>query len=42
MHKFKYNVDLWKQYLQFCITICSKKHFFKALAHATRFLPFTL
>ena len=42
MHKFKQNVDFWKQYLQFCIVIKSKKHFFKALAHATRFLPFNV
>ena len=42
MHKFKYKCELWKQYLNFCIVIESKKHFFKALAHAVRFLPFEL
>ena len=42
MHKFKYKSELWKQYLNFCIVIESKKHFFKALAHAIRFLPFEL
>ena len=40
MHKFRYRTYLWKQYLQFCIQINSKKHFYKALTNALRFLPF--
>lgn len=40
MHKFKYNVDLWKQYLDFCIKTKSKNQFYKALSNALRFLPF--
>lgn len=42
MHKFKYRVHLWKQYMAFCIQINSKKHFYKALTSALRFLPFEL
>ena len=33
MHKFKHNVDLWKQYLQFCIVI--KSSFIFSLPHGT-------
>jgi hypothetical protein len=39
-HKFKYDVNLWKQFLDFCITIESKKQFYKALSASLRFLPF--
>lgn len=42
MHKYKFKLHLWKQYLKFCITIASKKHFYKALTNALRFLPFEL
>lgn len=41
MHKFKYNSDLWKQYLDFCIKTDSKKQFYKALSNALRFIPFS-
>jgi len=40
MHKFKYNADLWKQYLNFCIKANSKNQFYKALSNGLRFLPF--
>ena len=40
MHKYRYRMYLWKQYLIFCIVIKSKKHFYKALTNALRFLPF--
>ena len=40
MHKYKYKTYLWKQYINFCITIGSKKHFYKSLTNALRFLPF--
>lgn len=41
MHKFKYNIELWKQYIDFCIKTESKKQFYKALSTALRFLPFS-
>lgn len=41
MHKFKYDLDLWKQYLQFCIVSEAKKQFYKALSWALRFLPYS-
>lgn len=40
MHKYKFKLHLWKQYLKFCITISSKKHFYKTLTKSLRFLPF--
>lgn len=40
MHKYRFRTYLWKQYLSFCIIIKSKKHFYKALTNALRFLPF--
>ena len=40
MHKFKFELSLWKQYLSFTIAINSKKHFYKALTQASRFLPY--
>lgn len=40
MHKYKFKLHLWKQYLKLCITIGSKKHFYKTLTKALRFLPF--
>lgn len=40
MHKYRFRAYLWKQYLSFCIIIKSKKHFYKALTNALRFLPF--
>lgn len=40
MHKYRFRTHLWKQYLAFCIAINSKKHFYKALTNALRFLPF--
>jgi len=42
MHKFKFRLALWKQYLSFTIAIGSKKHFYKALTNALRFMPFEL
>ncbi len=42
MHKYKFKLHLWKQYLQFCLAIASRKHFYKALTNALRFLPFEL
>jgi hypothetical protein len=42
MHKYRFRLHLWKQYLAFCIAIKSKKHFYKALTNALRFLPFEL
>lgn len=42
MHKYRFRAYLWKQYLSFCIAIKSKKHFYKALTNALRFLPFEL
>jgi U3 small nucleolar RNA-associated protein 6 len=41
MHKFKFNINLWKQYLDFCIKIQSKKQFYKTLSKSLRFLPFS-
>lgn len=41
MFKFKYNVDLWKQFLDFCIKNQSKKQFYRALSSAIRFVPFS-
>lgn len=41
MHKFKYDIELWKQYLDFCIKSSSKKQFYKALSFALRFVPFS-
>ena len=38
MHKYKFQEDLWKQYLNFCITIKSKKHFYKVLTNSLKFL----
>ena len=40
MHKYRFRPNLWKQYIQFCITAGSKKHFYKALTNALRFMPF--
>ena len=40
MHKYKFQPHLWKQYLSFTIAIQSKKHFYKTLTNALRFLPF--
>lgn len=40
MHKFKFELKLWKQYLAFTLAISSKKNFYKALTNAIRFLPF--
>ena len=40
MFKFKYNVELWKQFLQFCVVNHSKKQFYRALSNGIRFLPF--
>ena len=40
MHKYRFRPNLWKQYIQFCITAGSKKHFDKALTNALRFMPF--
>lgn len=36
-HKFKYNEDLWKQYLRFCVQIKSKKNFWRALSKCLKF-----
>lgn len=36
-HKFKYNIDIWKQYLRFCVQIQSKKNFWKALSRCLKF-----
>ena len=40
MHKYKFQLKLWKQYLGFCIAINSKKHFYKTLTNALKFLPY--
>lgn len=40
MNRFRYNVDLWKQYLCFCYKIESKKQFFKVVTNALRFNPY--
>lgn len=40
MHKYKFELRLWKQYLSFTVAISSKKHFYKALTNAIRFLPY--
>jgi U3 small nucleolar RNA-associated protein 6 len=42
MHKYKYRIDLWKQYLSFAYVIKSKKIFYKALSNAIRFNPFNI
>jgi Tfp pilus assembly protein PilF len=42
MHKYRFRIDLWKQYLAFCHAIKSKKAFYKALTNAVRFNPFSL
>ena len=39
MHKYKFQLGLWKEYLSFCICIKSKKHFYKTLTDGLRFLP---
>ena len=36
-NKFKYNIDIWKEYLKFCIKVNSKKHFHKAAQKAISF-----
>ncbi|KAL4453212.1 hypothetical protein ABPG74_015443 [Tetrahymena malaccensis] len=41
-YKFRYRVDIWKQYLSFCYFIDSKKSFFKAITAALRFNPYNL
>lgn len=41
MHKFKYIVELWKQYLEFCVKADARKQFYKALSNALRFIPFS-
>jgi hypothetical protein len=40
MHKYKFKLHLWKQYLSLTLAIGSKKHFYKTLTNALRFLPF--
>ncbi|CAD8139972.1 unnamed protein product [Paramecium pentaurelia] len=40
MNKYRYNIDLWKQYLSFCYIIESKKHFFKVITKALNFNPY--
>ena len=40
MHKYKFNLRLWRQYLSFCVAIKSKKHFYKTLTNGLRFLPY--
>lgn len=35
--RFKYNTELWRQYLRFCLQIDSKKNFYRALSNALRF-----
>ncbi|CAD8061494.1 unnamed protein product [Paramecium sonneborni] len=42
MNKYRYNIDLWKQYLSFCYIIESKKHFFKVITKALNFNPFCI
>lgn len=42
MHKYRYRIDLWKQYLAFCFTVKSRKTFYKALSNAVKFNPFSL
>lgn len=42
MHRYRYRIDLWKQYLSFCFVIKSRKVFYKALSHAVKFNPFDL
>ena len=40
MHKYKFKLHLWKQYLSLTLANASKKHFYKTLTNALRFLPF--
>jgi U3 small nucleolar RNA-associated protein 6 len=42
MNRFRYNIELWKQYLSFCYIINSKKHFFKVVTKALSFNPFNI
>jgi len=42
MHKYKFKLHLWKQYLSFTIAINSKKHFFKVLTNGLKFLPYEI
>ncbi|KAM3135366.1 hypothetical protein pb186bvf_012524 [Paramecium bursaria] len=42
MNKYRYRIDLWKQYLCFCYKINSKKQFFKVITNALRFNPFCI
>ena len=39
MHKYRFRPNLWKQYIQFCITAGSKKDFYKALTNALMSTP---
>lgn len=41
-YKFKYDIQLWKQYLCLCYYLRSKKQFFKAATNAVRFNPYSL
>eukprot|EP01017_Pseudomicrothorax_dubius_P027793 TRINITY_DN3245_c0_g2_i2.p1 TRINITY_DN3245_c0_g2~~TRINITY_DN3245_c0_g2_i2.p1 ORF type:complete len:616 (-),score=136.02 TRINITY_DN3245_c0_g2_i2:26-1873(-) len=36
-HKFRYNNDIWKEYLTFCLKIRSKKLYFKTISRALAF-----
>jgi U3 small nucleolar RNA-associated protein 6 len=42
MHKYRYRIELWKQYLAFCYVVKSRKTFYKALSNAVKFNPFSL
>lgn len=42
MNKYRYSIDLWKQYLGFCYIIGSKKHFFKVITKALSFNPYNI
>lgn len=42
MHRYRYRIDLWKEYLAFCYVVKSRKTFYKALSNAVKFNPFNL
>lgn len=42
MHRYRYRIDLWKEYLAFCYVVKSRKTFYKALSTAVKFNPFDL
>lgn len=42
MYRYRYRIDLWKEYLAFCYVVKSRRTFYKALSNAVKFNPFEL